>query len=205
MQDILIFDYDGVFVDSMAVMLSIHNNLCDKYNLGDIKGEGAFKSMLDDNFFKSMAGLGVSERKIKACIDGFEKKALERKNEIKLFAGIKPMLDNLSKKYKMIIVTSSSSSVIIDFLEVNNIQHIDDVIGVEKEKSKVKKILSVKADYPDSEIYYIGDTKGDMIEGKKAGALTIATTWGFHSRARLETANPDYIVDAPMELADILV
>ncbi len=205
MQDILIFDYDGVFVDSMDVVLKIYNNLCFENNLEELSGEENFKDMFDDNFFKSMARLGVSEQKINICIDGFEKQALKQRSEIKLFSGIRPMLDRLSKKYKMIIVTSSSSSIIIDFLKVNNIQHIDKIVGVEKEKSKIKKILSVKDDYPSSQIYYIGDTKGDMIEGREAGSITIAATWGYHSRERLKTAKPDYIVDAPMEIVSILV
>lgn len=204
MQNILIFDYDGVFVDSIAVALKIYNNLCFENDLEKLAGEKNFKDMFNDNFFKSMARLGISEQKINIYIDGFKKKALKHRSEIKLFPGIKRMLDKLSKKYKMIIVTSNSNSVIIDFLKVNNIQHIDAVIGVEKEKSKIKKISSVKADYAASEIYYIGDTKGDMIEGRKAGAQTIATTWGYHSRERLKTTNPDYIVDTPMELANIL-
>ncbi|MCK4745219.1 HAD family hydrolase [Candidatus Parcubacteria bacterium] len=205
MQDILIFDYDGVFVDSMDVVLSIHNNLCDKYNLCGIKGEGAFKDMFDDNFYKSMVNIGASEQKIRLVISEFENESLKQKSEIKLFPDIKQMLDKLSKKYGMIIVTSASSPVVSDFLEIHKIQHIDRVIGIEQERSKIKKILSVKADYPASEIYYIGDTKGDMIEGQKAGVKTIATTWGYHSRERLETADPDYIVDAPMELVSILV
>lgn len=205
MKDILIFDYDGVFVDSMAVVLNIHNNLCDKYGLDDIKGEEAFKDMFDDNFYKSMVNIGASEQKIKTVISEFENESLKRQDEISLFSGIKPMISELKEQYKIIIVTSASSPVVFNFLKIHQIQHIDKIIGIEQERSKVKKILSVKSDYPENEIYYIGDTKGDMIEGKRAGALTIATTWGYHSRERLKTANPDYIVDAPMELVDMLI
>ena len=70
MQDILIFDYDGVFVDSMDVVLKIYNNLCFENNLEELSGEENFKDMFDDNFFKSMARLGVYEQKINICMDG---------------------------------------------------------------------------------------------------------------------------------------
>ena len=58
--------------------------------------------------------------------------------------------------------------------------------------------------YQDLPGYYVGDTKGDMIEGKKAGALTVAVTWGWHTREKLADASPDHMVHTPAELVTLL-
>ena len=54
------------------------------------------------------------------------------------------------------------------------------------------------------EIYYVGDTKGDMIEGKQAGAVTVAVTWGWHTAENLAQASPDHLVNTLSALENLL-
>ena len=56
----------------------------------------------------------------------------------------------------------------------------------------------------DMPAFYVGDTKGDMIEGKQAGAVTVAVTWGWHSTEKLTEGSPDYMVHTPTELKNLL-
>ncbi len=114
------------------------------------------------------------------------------------------MLKELSKDYKIMIVTSNLSRVIKKALKDNNINEIEDVVGSDRERSKVKKLEIIKKNNPKSKIYYVGDTTGDIYEGREAGVKTVATTWGFHSRDKLERSKPDYIVDAPEDIFKIL-
>jgi phosphoglycolate phosphatase len=60
------------------------------------------------------------------------------------------------------------------------------------------------ARYPGLSAYYIGDTKGDMIEGRKAGAITVAALWGWHAVEKLEEGAPDHFVRSPEALLDLL-
>jgi len=48
--------------------------------------------------------------------------------------------------------------------------------------------------------YYVGDTAGDVREGRAAGVRTVAVTWGWHSREKLAAAGPEFLVDNPVEL-----
>lgn len=54
--------------------------------------------------------------------------------------------------------------------------------------------------YVNGDVYFVTDTAGDVIEGNRAEVKTIAVTWGFHDRERLEKAKPDIIVNTPEEL-----
>jgi phosphonatase-like hydrolase len=58
----------------------------------------------------------------------------------------------------------------------------------------------------DSErVVKVGDSTIDVLEGKNAGCgLTIGITTGAHTAEKLQTANPDYIIDNLMELAKLI-
>jgi phosphoglycolate phosphatase len=46
----------------------------------------------------------------------------------------------------------------------------------------------------------VGDRADDMLAARKNGIRTLAVTWGYGSRAELESAGPDFIVDSVPEL-----
>ncbi len=54
------------------------------------------------------------------------------------------------------------------------------------------------------ECLYLGDTNTDMQTGKAAGMDTVGVTWGFRDRAELESFSPEYLVDDPREVIEIV-
>ncbi len=54
------------------------------------------------------------------------------------------------------------------------------------------------------ETAYVGDMVHDIEAGKKAGVRSIAVTWGFHPREKLEKARPDDLIDTPNQLLEII-
>ena len=71
--------------------------------------------------------------------------------------------------------------------------------------SKKDKILYAinKYQIAPEEIFYIGDTTGDIKEGKQAGVKTIGVTWGWHSKEKMAAAQPDYLFDKPEDLLQL--
>ena len=49
----------------------------------------------------------------------------------------------------------------------------------------------------------VGDSPQDILAAKAAGCLAVGVTWGFRSRAQLEEAGADVIVDAAEELLNL--
>jgi len=80
-----------------------------------------------------------------------------------------------------------------------------DILGSEFHLSKKTKIDHAVATYGISRgnTYYVGDTSGDIREGKAAGIKTIAVTWGWHPRELLAAAQPDFLIDDAEELKNI--
>jgi phosphoglycolate phosphatase-like HAD superfamily hydrolase len=53
--------------------------------------------------------------------------------------------------------------------------------------------------------WFVGDTVGDMVEGRAAGVGTIAVAWGWHAAAQLAGAAPDHLVAVPADLLTLLL
>ena len=56
----------------------------------------------------------------------------------------------------------------------------------------------------DKEILYIGDSLVDAETAKAAGATLVLCTWGFCTEEQLKTAQPNYMIQHPSELLNIL-
>ena len=200
MKKVFIFDYDGVIVDSLKIVTKMLVSILPKYNIKSIKNKKDIINLFDKNFYASLQELGLNKKQIPEIID-YQKKELESKeDQIPLFKGIKNILNQLSKKNKLIIITSGITSVVRKKLESQNINVIEEILGADKGTNKIKKINIIKAKYPSSKFYYIGDTIGDIFEGKKANVKTVAVTWGYHSLQKLRKSHPDTIINSPREL-----
>lgn len=52
---------------------------------------------------------------------------------------------------------------------------------------------------------YVGDSRHDMIAGRRAGVLTVAALWGPYPRAELERERPDYLAESINSLLEIFI
>lgn len=200
MKKIFIFDYDGVIVDSLDIYEKAVISAFQKNGFNQINSRKSFLDLFDGNFFESVVKLGFPAEKIPSIIKELEPNLRLVQKKLKLFDGIKQVLAELAKKCKIYIATSNLTGVVKAYLESQDITAFEEIIGADKETSKIKKMERIKAKYPNYQIFYVGDTKGDMIEGKLAGVKTIAVAWGWHDINRLKEGKPDYIVEKPSEL-----
>jgi len=55
-----------------------------------------------------------------------------------------------------------------------------------------------------SETLYFGDSWVDMQTGKDAGCVTVGVLWGYRDRAELEAYSPEYIIERPEQILEIV-
>lgn len=199
---LVMFDYDGVIVDSLEVFTTRFTQACRENGFTEVKAAVDVISLFDGNVYASMMSRGLNESTIDNILKRYEVLQGEQLGTIELFAGIREALQLISEKHYVYVITSNISSATITILRQNGIECFKDVVGAEKEKSKIKKIQKTMALYPGIAAYYVGDTKGDMIEGKNAGTLTVGVTWGWHSSKKLQEGSPDFLFDSPEKLGD---
>ncbi|MBI3334161.1 HAD family hydrolase [Candidatus Pacearchaeota archaeon] len=197
---ILLFDYDGTLVDSTELVHTAFNAAVAHYGFSHVLSKKEFMTLYDKNVYESIVELGLPRARLKNFFNEWRKPFLKQYRDVPLFPGMKEVIAKLAQKARLIIITSNSTSVIRTSLARLGIEEIQEVLGGEDQKSKVEKIISLKERYPHVAFYYIGDTKGDIIEGRRAGIKTVAVTWGVHNKKHLEEAHPDYLVNEPADL-----
>jgi phosphoglycolate phosphatase len=203
METILLFDYDGVIVDSMPLVLELLQTLAPKYGLDMIKTRKDVEDLFEKNVYESLKELGLDDKKLNHFKEKLGVKLLLLQSHLNPFPNIKESLEKISTNNRMIMITSNLSFVTNHFLKKHKLNFFEKVLGAEVSKSKVEKILNIKQENPNAKLFYIGDTTGDIYEGKKAKIKTVGVTWGYHSKNRIKKAKPDHVVNNPNDLVKL--
>ena len=201
---LLLFDFDGVLVDSLDVYEKTVTLCLAKINHPLKRGRQEFLELFDGNFYEMLAQKGVElDKFMTASVD-----ILSQVNykEIKPFDAMWPVLQELKKKHCLIVISSNDTPTIQEALRLYGFEDIfQEILGSDFMLSKKDKILYAIKKYSviPSDIYYIGDTIGDIKEGKQAGVRTAGVTWGWHDKAKMASSNPDYLFDDPQDLLQL--
>ncbi|NHI03082.1 hypothetical protein DYY67_0203 [Candidatus Nitrosotalea sp. TS] len=122
--------------------------------------------------------------------------------------GIRDALVNLRENGCVLgILTTNSRENVMEFLKNNDLQLFDFVYTGRAMygKSRLLKKLMKEKTIPHKDPIYVGDEIRDIEAAKKAGVRVIGVSWGYNTRTALQKANPDYIVEKPEELQDIIL
>jgi len=203
MKTVLIFDYDGVIVDSLDMFMTFFIQACKENGWDEISTKQDFLALFTGNMFENMMKLGMSRQDILSIVLKVKENLTNHLNELPLFPTIKETLEDLSKQNTLIISTSNDTTVVEKFLTLNKLTCFTKVYGSDLHHSKIKKIEMIKECYPAEHYIYIGDTIGDIIEGKKANIQTIGVTWGWHTKDQILSSKPDYLAESIQDLVII--
>lgn len=196
MQKFVLFDFDGVIVDSLWLAFGTAQQVHPHFTLEK------WLPMFEGNIY---ANYDHSE-----CTDACRPSQEEyfsiyssRINELAAFPGMSGVVAQLSARYGLAIVSSSVSMDIFATLKRLGLDaHFSDVLGKDVHTSKVEKINTLLSRYEASadDCVFVTDTLGDMLEAEEAGLGAIGVSWGFLAREKLERGKPFRIVDEPAAL-----
>ncbi|WP_347722988.1 HAD-IA family hydrolase [Lysinibacillus capsici] len=202
----IIFDFDGTLADSTAVFASAWNTLAQKY-----KFKGIELKEID-----TLKKLSISERsklfdfpmyKLPMILPQFYKLYRQSLNDVHLFEGMKELLIEIDKRgYKILIISSNSKENILEFLKMNGIHCVADVLCSNRifGKDKVMKKFLKEANVDSSNVVYIGDEQRDIVACKKAGIPIIWVEWGYDAKEVVQDDEPEYSVSTPQEILEII-
>ncbi|PKN06867.1 MAG: hypothetical protein CVU70_04125, partial [Deltaproteobacteria bacterium HGW-Deltaproteobacteria-5] len=202
--NLLLFDFDGVLVDSIDVYEKTVTDCLQQIGQPLTRGREEFLELFEGNFYESLVEKGVDMDKFTAASAGILAKI--NYAEMKPFDAIRPVLRELKKNHPLVVISSNDTPTIREALRLYDFNGIfDDILGSDFMLSKTEKILYVIQKYSvkPQDIYYIGDTTGDIKEGKQAGIKTVGVTWGWHSKGKMAGSRPDYLFDHPQDLLNL--
>lgn len=201
---VIMFDFDGVIADSLAAYFPVFSESCRELGFTGPATLDAFLDVFDTNAVKGLLKAGAPFYKLKQLGAVLAPRVAELNRHVAPFAGMPPLVNGLCARHPVYVVTSNLTAATQIFLKCHGLHGLRGVVGADQAASKVRKIRRIRKQHPGAEAWYVGDTKGDILEGRTAGATTVAVTWGWHDRHRLESGGPDHIVESVGALARLL-
>ena len=206
MLKVIIFDFDGTLADTIDILLNITNRLSSELGFKSAtKEELAQLSNLTS--WQILRYSGISIFKFPLLIRKLKAELRSEIPTIQLFAGIKEVLLDLTKLgFQLGIITSNSRENVLALLEINGLQGTFTFIysGSTFGKHKVINKWLKKEQINPEEVIYVGDETRDIDAARKTGIKIIAVTWGFNSKSALAAQNPDFLIERPQELIEIM-
>ena len=199
----VIFDMDGVLVDSFAVMREAF-----AIAYAEIVGPGPapfdeYSKHLGRYFPDIMTIMGLPQ----AMQEPFVRESYRLAHQVPVFDGIPELLNELRRRgIRMAVATGKSGDRARSLLSLLGIlEHFDHVIGsdeVARPKPAPDIVLQAlrRLDIPADETVMIGDAWTDLVSAKTAGVRAAAALWADVDVAALLDREPDAIVRHPLDM-----
>lgn len=204
---VIFFDFDGTIADTLNAIVNVTNRLAVEFGYKPITPEEVahLKNLSSRQIIKQS---GIPILKFPLLVSKVKSELSYEVQDIKAFPEILETITELRKHVRYIgILSSNSQENILAFLEDNNLQTLFDFIYTEAaifSKSRaLKKILKQEKVKPEESIY-VGDETRDIEAAKRSQVKAIAVSWGFNSKEVLAQQNPDYLIQQPTELLEII-
>ncbi len=204
--NVIIFDFDGTIADTLDAIVSITNRLAVEFGYKQTTQEelAVIRSLSSREIIKRS---GVSIFKLPFLIRKVQAELNDEIQEIRPIPGIKEALIELKGQGNRLgIITSNSKQNVTTFLDVNGLQDLFNFTASGRIFGKniiINRLLREEAIDPKA-VIYIGDETRDIEAARKSHIKVISVSWGFNSKAVLAEQNPDFLIDRPREIVEII-
>ena len=199
MLKLIIWDFDGVLADTLGPGLNAWNQVTGNKYAAEITASDV-RLLGIENLVRK---LRIPFYKVPAYINKVKENMSSEMEKVKIFPGMKPVLNELKQKYRLGIVTTNSRKNVDVFLEKNNMTGLFEFVvagaGIFGKARRIEKAVR-DAKVQKHETVCIGDEVRDVKAAKKADVRIISVNWGFNSAELLEQAGAECIVGNPGEL-----
>ena len=202
----MLFDFDGTIADSIRLGIRIANNIAPKFGYEPFseKDLKRFQSLTWRNIISE---LHLPLYKIPKLISLGLNEYHHLISEIEPCEGILEMLNSLSERgIPMALLSSNTDENVKLFLDKYNIDAFKWVEGTAGTLHKAKRIKYQlkKHKLKPENVIYVGDEIRDIQAAHKCEMKIISVTWGFHTAEFLLRYNPDYLVNNPKEIVELI-
>ena len=203
----IIFDYDGVLVDSLAVGIEAYREIARQLGITGFSSEEEFKHAHIKPYHEIYQEWKLAPREIVKATEIYYDIKRKRKGEIALIPGIREVLEKLAGSYRLAVASGMSREIIEERLKSLGVrQHFECVIGKEDgKKSESLGIALQRLSVSPEEALFVGDMVQDTIIGKAAQVKTvILCSHSWNRKEALQDAQPDVLIERPEQLLGVL-
>jgi AHBA synthesis associated protein len=207
----VLFDLDGVLVDSLAVMRMAFEGA-----YRDVHGDdGAdldtlfrrYKRHLGKGLPQILAALGLSQQ----LIPHFKRHSRYLAPYVRVFPGVRQLLLGLRRQgWVLGVATGKDESRAVDLLQALRLrEHFAVVLGCDsvaspKPAPDMVHAFTARTGVAKQRLVMIGDAPADLQCARAAPCRSVAALWGFTSPQRLRREQPDWTAATPQALLPLL-
>ncbi|MDD9149098.1 HAD family hydrolase [Sporolactobacillus sp. CQH2019] len=200
---LIIFDYDGVIVDSLFAVYDIYLTIGKKLNVVMPATIDAFKKIYTDDFRECYRHLGIVDENQKKAVKIF-KEELEKKTP-QLFQGIREVLTWASHDYRLVLVSSNYTHEVIKNLENEGIRKYFALVEGNSAIDKSEKFGHVLKtfDVAPDEAIVIGDRTADLLSAQETNIKNVILVDYGYGYDRTKFHN-QMTVNQPLDLISLI-
>lgn len=197
MSPTLLFDFDGTIADTLEISITLGRSVLDSVKLHHFTEEDIiqFRNL---PFKESVRRLRIPLRKIPALVLRIRRGIRDHIDEIAPFPGIREALADIRSHCSFLgIITSNSRENVAYFLKKFDLDFFDAGAyssALSNKTSKIRRLMR-KNCLGKENVIYIGDTTSDIDDCRNVGIKVAAVTWGYNTKAVLEAAKPDFLIE----------
>lgn len=196
---VLMFDFDGVIVDSFSVCFGVAKTVYP--TMTEERYRGYFHGNIYDANDKTVASTKLDQKSTQDFFTLYAGRLPARAP----YAGMREAIETLSQSHALVIVSSCLTPILETYLHTHGLlDQFHSVLGADVHESKVAKAHMVfdRLHTRPEHCLFVTDTVGDVREALKAGVASIGVSWGFHSSEELRGAGPFAVVDRPAQIVE---
>jgi phosphoglycolate phosphatase len=205
----LLFDLDGVLADSRGPITSCVNRA--------LVATGHEPRPVDDLLgfigppatvgFAELTGAPPDSEEVAACVTAYRAAYAEALHETTTYPGIPAAVEALARDFRLGVATSKPRRYAGPVLEAIGLAGAFAVVCGPDADAHADKTATVGEALQalGGAVAMVGDRRFDMIAARAHGLRAIGAAWGFGSRAELEAAGANVIIDVPAQLSLTLV
>jgi phosphoglycolate phosphatase len=203
----VIFDLDGVLVDSRAAISGAMNHALEANGFPRLAPAELYRFIgppLGTGFVE-LTGQPMESDAVAACLAAYrERYAVTSLTETVVVDGIPGALDVLRRDHRLAVATSKLRALAEPLLDALGLRDRFEVVAGPdlnaRGEDKATTIAAALAALADDNAVMIGDTAFDLVGARANGLPAIGVTWGIGTREELAAA--DALLDAPADLPD---
>jgi phosphoglycolate phosphatase len=206
----VVLDIDGTLIDSAdGIVAGFRHSL---EAVGVVPPDDAtLRSDLGPPLAQLLPTFGVPADRVDEALDAYRTFYLrEGLQQAMVYDGVVGVLDELTGHRPLGTATAKRTDVGRAILEVHGLAAYFDVVNGLGDDHPTKaatltQTLQLMGDVDPGDAVMIGDRRSDVAAGQAVGTRTVGVLWGYGSRAELEDAGADVLLEHPRELVDLLL
>lgn len=204
---VIIFDFDGTLADSRDVFVDIVNRLAPTFGYQPV-GTAELEELASLSSEEIIERANICRLKIPFILRRVKQELNKEIEDLKPISQIENSLLQLKEEgYQLGIITSNLRENVEIFLKNNHLDELFNFIcsGITLfGKNKIINRIIKKHNLQHDEVIYVGDETRDIKAAHKSRISVIAVGWGFNSPAILAEYQPDFLIEHPQQLTEVI-